>query len=118
MARGIKDKLDRWVNDMLAQYLPYEYAKDKKGLVQLSMRPIILYEIVFPEEHLDYVLGLMRHKHDYKSKFVFLLRKMLGAKAIKKPYPEWNKRVITGDFVSVIPVGIKKDEFIKGIEQL
>lgn len=122
LARGNKDKLDRWVNDILAQYLPFEYEKGKpKGLLQVSVRPIQLYEIVFPEEHLETVLGMVR---PYGCKFskriqrlAGVFRKVMGLDKIPEKEARCNNRVIS-PFVNVVGLGTKKDAYKKGIEQI
>ena len=119
LARGNKDRVDRWVNDCLARYYPYKYSnKEPPGLLQLSVRPIQLYEIVFPKNHLNDVLSFT-YPLDFPitRNYVKAIRKILGLKKINmngiKPNPLVNSRD-----VAVTGIGIKEDSFKNGIEQI
>jgi hypothetical protein len=64
MARGHIDWINRWENNLTAQMLPWNKMNPATGKkegchVQLAMRPVRLYEIVFPEEHLDFVMSMV-----------------------------------------------------------
>ena len=122
MARGNRDHLNRWENDLLARYFSYEHEKGKpKAILQLNVRPIQIYEITFPAEHLNEVLqcvkpgGYEHYKFYEKLKDFFV--KLFGL----KPIPEWKP---DGKFrtptvaVGVHGIGIKEDLFIDGIEQI
>lgn len=121
IARGIVDRLNRWENDCLAQYYPYKYAKDKPlGMVQLNVRPVQLYEIVFPKESLPKVLSYLWPKSIEKKSNMLctFLRKVLGLKRFPsmkglKPHFQAMSRNVT-----VHPVGMKEDKVVDGIEQL
>jgi len=123
IARGSKDRLDRWVNDCLARYYPFKCGENNKkpiiGRLQLSMRPIQLYEAVFPEEHLDAVVGALQPYGGYgfatgvKKHMIKLLRKLLKLEPIpqglKVDADKFNN-VLYGEFVDVMGVGIKRDK--------
>ena len=89
--------------------------KEEICQVQGSLRPIELWEYVFPEECLDEVLTVIKAnetKHVFKGARGVALRKALG-KGVK-PIPD-HKEVKTNKYaeknaVAVYPVGIKKDE--------
>lgn len=53
--RGIKDKLHRWIEDMEKMFLPIRM-NNQEAIVQLAMRPVYLYEIVYPNEAHDEVM--------------------------------------------------------------
>ena len=117
LTRGILSATKQWENDLAAQYLPFEVLeKGKKKpspyLAQLAVRPVNLYEIVFPEECLDDVLGMVKpemHKGVVGkfSAFIKMFTRMLGLKKI----PDYKPKITpTGDGVSVIGLGLKKDK--------
>ena len=128
LARANLPRMERWVNDLLAQYYPYKFRKDFKnpnepimqGLLQMSVRPIQLYELVFPQDHLKDVLETVYPYHKTNPKMAFMLRKMLGLDPLPR---EWckegalkkNFRVMNHD-MSVQFVGLKKDKFKHEIE--
>lgn len=117
--RGHKMWMDQFVNELQSQYLPYRYEKGKIGMVQLAVRPIQLFDVVFPEEHLEKVLGMLQPYDSKNTKFAFFLRKLMKLLPIpKKRYPRPIN--IFGQHVDVTGVGIKKDERSKdsGIEML
>lgn len=117
-SRGIWHETLNWVNDLSAQYLPYEF--NGTTHVQLAMRPIMLWEIVFPKEHLgtvcrtlwtDNLTGKMKQPHDDNWKIglgTSAFRKILGA----SPIPEIGKGdrfLIRNANIACLPIGIKDD---------
>lgn len=122
LARGINSAMRQWVEDVSAIFLPIEYAPGKKGKVRVAVRPIQLYEIVFPEEHEEFMLGAIQDNgHDgVKNKWlkgcVKVLRGFLG---VKKTTRVKNNGAIFNPHVMLTHIGIKKDERDKdGIEIL
>jgi hypothetical protein len=123
LTRGIKQQRDLFVNFMTTQMFPWvrkniKTGKDETILVQGSLRPVELWEYVFPEEQLEEVLGAMGIKTDtptgYDTKInktkLAVLRKMLGAEKIPiKPFKPTNRYIETRG-VSIHPIGIKKDK--------
>lgn len=119
--RGIWDEVHRFVNDILAVYLPYKYHKDEKpGILQCALRPIWLFEIAFPEEELQRVYDIVKpDQSDIKGVGAAMLRKIVKAEKVPdkirknyKPTPFPPKRSI-----AVTAIGIKKDKRDKdGIE--
>lgn len=117
LTRGILSATKQWENDLAAQYLPLEVLekgkkKPTKYLSQLAIRPVNLYEIVFPEDSLQDVLGMVKpeiHKGVVGkfSAFIKYFSKMMGLKPIPKYEP---KALPLGDGVSVIGLGLKKDK--------
>ena len=118
MTRGIKHDVDRMINDLQAQFLPMKVGKEE-SLLQLSVRPIQLWELGFPEPQLDVILRTLWEgdpipKHNTFSQKMRLeaLRKMLQADKIPV-YDKWKKgmrRPIWKDNVAIYPIGTKKDE--------
>ena len=129
IGRGIKPHLERWENDLLAQPIPYKF-KDKDGklqdgAVQLSVRPIKLYEIVFPEDQLDLVMSMVGtsdavlKENPRINKFVKVLRKFMRLqKAPKVKTSIWFAPNNISKAVGITPIGLKKDEFRDGVERL
>jgi hypothetical protein len=134
LTRGIKPRVDRMINDLLSRYYPLDNVPNpitkqrEKVITQLAVRPIQLWEVVFPETALDEVLSLIgpynwNPKHNTQLAF---LRKMLG-KGIKKLPPQKSlknfknyeimRKLITHD-IEVAGIGIKKDHIVDGWERL
>ncbi len=117
LTRGILSATKTWENDLAAQYLPFkvlEKGKKKPSpyLAQLAVRPVNLYEIVFPEECLNDVLGMVKPNCTKGvagkfSKFINMFSKMMGLTKI----PDYTPKILPpGDGVSVIGLGLKKDK--------
>ena len=114
LTRGILSATKQWENDLAAQYLPFKVLeKGKKKptpyLAQLHVRPVNLYEIVFPEECLDQVLGMVKpgSPPGKFSKFIKMFFKMMGLKKI----PDYTPKITPpGDGVTVVGLGLKKDK--------
>lgn len=123
VARGILDRLKRWENDISAIYYPYEYKKGAPlGKLQLSIRPIQLYEVVFPESCKSEVLSTIYpswNEDNIKFKAMqLMLRKIVGGEEIDMTNIQPNDKLYR-DFVGVIPISIRKDKYDKdGIELL
>lgn len=122
MTRGIKHEVDRFINELSAKYLPPSMitpdvdSGEKKDMYysQLQIRPIQLWEVVFPKEHLDIVLttifpggDLMQHKKH--AKFVWGIRKILGAKAIPKEWDNNTKMMVHRAGLETVGIGLKDD---------
>jgi len=117
ISRGIKDRVDRFVEDMSAQYFPIEM-NGKKIYVQLAMRPLQLWEVVFPEPCLQEVMNtiwdsnvpIKEQQFPYKLR-LGALRKLLRAKKLPALDKSGLKRIVRRDFVSCYPIGIKGDKY-------
>jgi len=132
LTRGHQDWVNRWANDLLAQYFPYIVPQDVKGTslkagdvaqVQLSVRPIQLFELVMPEPCLGEVCHTLWDKnieHTKYDKKLWALRKILGAQTVPTFDEKLPKRIINNQFVACYPVGIKPDKYneIDGHEEL
>src|SRR3990167_10847375 len=109
LAKGIKPHLDTWQSELLAQKVPLMQSgspvfitpEGKKTLepvsgaqqicIQLAVRPIQLFEIGFPKEHLDWVLANVGTGDYILDRYPILnygaktLRKIMGLKEVPKP---------------------------------
>ena len=121
LARGHQDWLNRWKNDLLAQKYPFKYDPDKPlGLLQLSVRPVELLEIVFPEDYYADAMATIfpNALRPRDKKYIWFLRKIMGLDKVDMTNIKKNDKV-TNFAVSVTPVGIKKDVKKKnGIEMI
>jgi len=118
LTRGVKHFRDVFVTMMQSQMWKWtrknlKTGKDEVVQVQGALRPIELWEYVFPEECLDEVLTVLKAKDTVNILGArgAALRKALG-KDVKK-VPEY-KEIPTNKFVeatavAVYPIGIKKD---------
>ena len=127
ITRGIKQDVDRFISNLEAQYFPYNVRlpgsdEIQKAAVQLSMRPIQLWEIVFPKEHLDEVRTLMKGVESIERLNrpieEAMLRKAVGAKKLPKTYTPVPGRIIHKQNVEIKEIGYKEDEIKDGVERL
>lgn len=125
MTRGIKHRVDQFITELQGKYLPIPMTdkatgETKTNLVQVAVRPIQLWEVVFPKEHLNTMVNTFWPKdkgfeygihHKHLKKYVSGLRMMLGA----KPMPK-RDTIFSTDFmpiftqdVNIMAIGIKED---------
>ena len=138
MTRGPQQQIDIWKIFMQAQMFNWprkpilkdkkgKYLKDKKGnfkygpaemhSVQGALRPIQLWEYVFPEECLGEVMSMLNIQTNmnldpkkYSKAYLSLLRKVLHDEKIPTNIPkEKMRRFIEQKGVAIIPIGIRKD---------
>ena len=125
ITRGIKHEVDRFINDMQAQYYRAINPRVAKALgvdptipvwTQFAMRPVQLWEMVFPAEHLNEVLATVTTgERDLTTKQNALFagfRKMLGAKKIPKIEGDLTKmpqRIVYKQNMECHLIGIKED---------
>lgn len=119
--RGIKNFSDQFITELQGKYLPFKSFDENRNLinsqVQVAVRPIQLYEIVFPEEHKDIMLttilgengGKTQHKKHFK--WVALIRKVLGIKDIGS-YNTDRAMPISKFHTEIVGIGIKEDYYI------
>ena len=129
MTRGIKTDVDRFINDLQGKYLPFTINSeaDAKALnikggkgtyqVQVAVRPIQLWEIVYPEEHNDLMLttifgnkqGAKGVTHQKKHRpFVAMIRKWLGVKKL----PDYDDKAALPIYkanTEFVGIGVKED---------
>lgn len=123
ITRGHKPYTEMFINELQGKYLPFKF-KGKDCLVQTGVRPIQLWEVIFPEEHKDIMLNTLfdatakgKTQHKKHNKYLYALRKMLGI----EPIPEYKTdqfMPISKANVEVVGVGIKKDRYTEHGEML
>ena len=85
--RGQVSRVNQWESDLTARYNSYEYKKGQHGALQLGVRPVRLYEIVFPKVHEQEMLSFIMPTSSWNSKYnkyFTWIRKLLGLKEIPK----------------------------------
>lgn len=87
--------------------------------VESALRPIQLYEFIFPKEHLDVVLNTLAKDGEDRPRGkslglpLAMVRKALHLKKIpKKRDPSKGKLAIIDQHVRIVPIGIRYDEDI------
>ena len=120
LTRGIKQDVDLFVKFLETRTLrmPFKDKDGKDGVIPIqgALRPIQLWEYVFPENEKDVVLSTLRFDEPIvpdtlKMKAgVKSLRMALGAKKI----PDFKKtsKMFMPDnlWVSIVPIGVKYDK--------
>jgi len=133
IGKGHTAHLKKWQDDLNAQFIPLmkngeQIIEDgKKMFVQIAVRPVQLFEIGFPKEHLDAIMSVVGtndyiiNRYKIIGRTLKFLRKLLGLKEVPPPkfinelmQPEQSQKA-----VAIIPLGIKEDIIDKnGFEQL
>lgn len=129
ITRGIKQQRDLFLLFMQSQMFPWVRTNLKTGKeeierVQGALRPIELWEYVFPEEHLDEVctmLGKSDNAGSYwgtgSAKYGLpLLRKALDVKKLPDIKSVPTSRYIPHEGLGIEVIGIKKDKREKSVK--
>lgn len=118
-ARGMPDYINRWENDCLAHHLPFFYDFYKPaGSIQFSLRPVRIYDCVFPARQYETAMSMLRPNSGEDMKTIlFALRKIMGAEK-PAPYKYDKTKWIPRQNVSVNVIGVKQDKWKNGIEQI
>ncbi len=119
-SRGLMRNQQRMFEEMSAQVFPFKYKDEKATFINWQVRPIQLVEYVFPKKELQMVLksipGISEHG------FPQIVKKLIQKKLKLDPVPEiektGEKRLIYGDGVQNVLVGIKEDVDGDGYEML
>ena len=133
-ARAHMDILNRWENNIMAKFVRFEAGKEREkklgldkskgefAVVQCALRPIRFYEVAFPEPMLNDVLQLIRPGKSWHPLFntpINLLRMAMSLEKVPdNPPPDDSIHYMPRGNIEVVGVGIKKDKFIKGIEEI
>lgn len=120
LTRGIKHEVDRLINDLQAQYFPFKYNGQEINL-QLSVRPIQLWELIMPEDQLPIVQNTLWQNEpvdfvkniEFSRKLLLAgIRTSLGANIMPDLKKELGRRMIYNQNVAIYPIGIKQDDKI------
>lgn len=124
VTRGIQHKVKKFIDDLSSQYFPYE---DTGRGIALAVRPIQLWELVFPKNALHQVcktIGTSENMTEKEKIMAAGLRTLLGSKRLPRmDLKNVLPRMVLKNDVAVYPIGYKEDknwpsgEF-KGKEQL
>ena len=126
--RGQKEKVDKFIQDLGSQYFKYKHSPhETEGWVQLGVRPIEIWEIAFPKQHLNEVLATLngscfkitaKRKLEKPLAILFTaVRKLLRLKDVPLPIPpNTPMRITQHNYVDVKFIGIKEDEQDGSIE--
>lgn len=138
ITKGIKKDVDDFINQLVGKWLPFKWREKKEDpmqdlMVQLSIRPIQLWEVGFPQEHKDVVLATILGKeggqlkgNDGKKPTDHKLLNWLGRFVAKtfgaKPIGEYKTDIqmpIHRGAVAVMGLGLKDDYIMDtGVEGL
>ena len=114
ITRGQKEAVDRFINDLLAQYYPFNY-KGKDNLVQLGVRPMQIWEIVMPEKCLGNVQKAIWDTNAHMDlgfkKQLGAMRLALGAKKVPTFDEKLSYRPVQRQDIACYPIGIKADRY-------
>ena len=133
LTRGLKADVDEMIAQLARKWLPMKVKGENEGNIppgdynlKIMVRPIQLWEIVYPKEHNDVVLNTIFLGHHGDSwhkrhhKYTAILRRMLG-KNVKKIGKYDTSKIMPLDIGAVerIAIGIKEDhDFKDGTEAL
>lgn len=124
MTRGKDSEIDQWIKWMSTRYLPLKIKKADgtvtEPLMECMLRPIQLWEFVFPKEYLDMVtnsFGLYNPGNPFISGYninpkLFALRKLLGCKPIPEPKKEVGTLLLPYEAfknINVLGIGYRED---------
>ena len=120
--RGIKHEVERTINDLQAQYFNFKHRDQKNVVIQMGVRPIQLYELVFPREELATVLTTIKSNNfGFTKKAAWLLRIAAQFFGTKEKYKAikpgmdlgGQKRIIYMPNCDITPIGYKEDGDMK-----
>jgi len=129
VTRGKKNEIDEFAKWMETRNLSMPVYKadgtSENMLIECQLRPVQLWEFVFPKENLDVVLNTLRLPSENPSEFrdgkstfkmfdskLFALRKMLGAEKIPEPNKDAGVMFMPFDRIkniNIMGIGIRED---------
>ena len=109
--------------------MPFKYTNEegtKFKLIEMNVKPILLWDIAFPKENLDTVLNSLigtdgkEHKRSMENRYGFIfktiiakLRDKLGLKPVPVERTHDKKFAMYTGNVEILPIGIKEDKDTK-----
>ena len=117
LTRGTLRAVREWREALSNCYLPMEVknkdGKVEKAVAQLQVRPVELYEIVFPEEHEKAVMGMVKPMTDlgiYGKKWGKYIRWIIKKLGLKPPITDFKPSLLPPNLgVTALALGTKKD---------
>jgi len=116
ISRGMKFWVDKFITSLQGQFLNWKREDGTDAMVEIQIRPIQLWEVVFPKEHKDVVLTTIlgpdgKPYHKRHKKWVAAIRKVLGV----APIPEYDSTkahpaAMHRQNMDCTGIGIKEDE--------
>ncbi len=142
LTRGHLDEVRKLISGLHEKFLPMEFSDTrtkKKGVVnvQTVVRPMQLWEIIFPEksptkdwieedpkyrDNLELMMNTLRitDKDTYTprvNKFAAILRKAFGLKKLPKKIKEKEALMLRSKDVHCVHIGYKTDKMLKDVKQ-
>ncbi len=114
ITRGGLNYTKKWENDLVAQHLPIE-VKDKDGkitkmLAGVQLRPLNIYEIIYPETCEKQMMGILKPRKTDNPMMNKILKHLATLLKLEKPTDDWKPYLLPlGTGVSVFVIGNKKD---------
>jgi hypothetical protein len=123
VSRGIKHDVDRMITQLQGKYLPFEMDdKSKKMAVQLAVRPIQLWELVFPEPSLQTILNTLAPMNWKREGHFKHLQSAVRLALKGEKVPEADRKTpvlpLYHENIELQLLGIKKDKHKFGYERL
>jgi hypothetical protein len=126
ITRGKYEEVETFITWLRCQVLPLKIIKGDGSTDQMAMecmvRPIQLWEFVYPREHHDLVVNSLNlaaktNPFYYNSSYnlnpkLFVLRKLLGAKSFEQPKDKINKLMLPYERfknINVLGIGYVED---------
>lgn len=122
--RGHIDCTEKFIRNLRSVWMKFQFTdpvtKQKAEAMEMNVKPLLLWDIAFPKEHLDTVLNTLvkdrkQHKKDMKKRYWFLstafnqLRKLLKLKPIPMKKEGNSAFPVYTENVEILPIGIKED---------
>jgi len=139
LTRGLKERVDKYIKELECIKFAYGKKPDKNdpkklvdGLIPMMVRPIQLWEFVFPEKHFPTILKTLDYGWNNEPKvgqfMLDRLRQLLKAKKIPWIDPNTPRLPVENNGVVCYPFGIREDakwgkdnplgEWAEGLEEL
>ena len=120
ITRGIKEASEKFIKELSSKYVTLPMTNKKNGKIKdvatvIHIRPIQLWEVVFPKEHRDTLLTTLFPDNKGKSnnkgaeRIFEWIRRFLPMKPIPKEWDMSKKYMVDGEGVDRIALGIKED---------
>ena len=119
LSRGIKGDVDRMIKELSSQYLPVHYKEGSKNdgradIVQVSVRPVQLWEIVVGERQVQTILNTIKPHSPRKLDKLLTEPLRMALRAKKMPKTDLTVPrlpIFNSKWVQWIPIGIREDKF-------